>query len=126
VADFMGECNFLSGSVHAPLTEDCCVVTTPLGRLEGRITQGPITPGQSVNCGMRPESLTISTDESDHNRFAARVQRTAFLGETLLVELDANGHNLSALSLQGARSAWQPGKDVMLRIPPDQVMVLKE
>jgi iron(III) transport system ATP-binding protein len=126
VADFIGDSNFLEGTVRAVGPDGRAVVSTPLGVLTGISANGLPGVGQTAVCSIRPEALALD-GPADGNRITATVERVAFLGEILYVHLRADGQvPLLALGLQGGWHRWQPGATVTLTVPPEQVVVLTE
>jgi ABC-type Fe3+/spermidine/putrescine transport system ATPase subunit len=127
VADFVGDCNFVEGSVVEAGANGSCVVQTPLGRLRGTATATTPAGGSAVTLGLRPEALRIASAPADGNSFPATVERVAFQGEVLNVHLTAAGSvSLIALALQSAGTAWQPGQSVLVHVPLEQTMVLND
>jgi iron(III) transport system ATP-binding protein len=125
VADFMGDSNFIPGTVREMREQGRCLVETPLGMLNGVAPDHDIDPGRAVTCSIRPEALSPAGSFVG-NVFHAVVERTAFLGEVLHVELKAGALALQAVSLHNGLFDWKPGAQVRLAVPAEQVVVLSE
>jgi iron(III) transport system ATP-binding protein len=126
VAGFLGDCNFVSGTVRKRDGETC-TVDTPLGTLVGHCGADVAKRGASVTCAFRPQDLAIATDGSDGNRFTAEVEQTAFLGELVHVRL-RGGAGKTPLLLAGlphAAGRLQAGDSITLSVPKEQVVVLE-
>ncbi len=119
VASFLGDSNFIPGTVREA-ENGRCVVETAVGPLTG-LALTSLERGAGVTCAIRPEAIRPN---GPSNRFAATVERVAFLGEVLTVHLRAAGLPLVALGLQSAAENWQPGAPVTLGVPEGQVVVL--
>ncbi|MDB5325107.1 MAG: putative transporter ATP-binding protein [Phycisphaerales bacterium] len=80
VANFMGETNFLPGTV-TERDGDKTVVKTAIGPIvSGQVNNGA-TVGDSVNVSIRPEALKVGTGGPALNRFDATIHDTIYLGE---------------------------------------------
>jgi iron(III) transport system ATP-binding protein len=97
VAEFVGRCNFLTGSVVSRAGERT-IVETDVGILE--IPAGPWVAGERVTIAVRPESIVVNPDPStDHaNTFSMRVHSRAFLGDHYEYELTFGSVSLMASS----------------------------
>jgi iron(III) transport system ATP-binding protein len=119
VAGFLGETNFLSGTVRATDAERCTVETS-LGVLTGT---GDSPAGSTVVCSIRPQAL-VPAPEVSPNRITARVDRVAFLGELSHVQLTAGPVPLQMYGLPHVTAHFTPGATVTLTVAPEQVVVL--
>jgi iron(III) transport system ATP-binding protein len=125
VAGFLGDSNFLPGTVRRRSGADC-VVDTAAATL---VAAGAGCPaeGSSVVCSIRPQALAVDATGTAPNRITAVVERLAFLGEFLHVELTAVGNTrLEMISLPHTAGGIRPGQTVTLTVPPEQVVVLSE
>jgi iron(III) transport system ATP-binding protein len=92
VASFMGETNFIDGTVVQSSTEQT-TVDTPLGQLVSR--RGSFAPNAKVTVSIRPEVIHLGASPSDaRNQFDGMVHDTIYLGEFAqhLVSIGSNGH----------------------------------
>ncbi len=121
VAGFLGDSNFIPGTVREVDATGRCRVETPVGLLTGVPANSAPVIGSAVTCAIRPETLR---PHGEVNPIAATVERVSFLGELLTVHLQAKGLPLLALGLHGA-AEWKPGALVTLHVPQEQVVVLE-
>lgn len=77
VAEFIGETNFIPGTLKS-LNGDDCEVETPVGVLRGALPSGKVEIGQSVWCSIRPESWRVNGE--GENQLAAQLQNVMYLG----------------------------------------------
>jgi len=128
VADFLGDCNFLRGTIQSVTPDSRGTVETPLGLVQGVFADGPGTVGRNATCAFRPEAVLLTDTAGQTNSFRAAVAATTFLGETVAWRLRAGPVELHRLSLLGgdATGPAGPGAEVCLRIPPESVTILTE
>jgi iron(III) transport system ATP-binding protein len=124
VADFLGDANFLDGTVRAVNPDHHVVVDTPVGPLVGVFPHGEAMVGHKVVCSIRPESLAV--DGTGENRILATVERTAFLGDVLTLHLRAGPTPLVALGLHRVPQTINAGSEVILGVAAQGVVVLPE
>jgi iron(III) transport system ATP-binding protein len=111
VADFLGETNFVAGTVaEAPPAgsapaERIVRVQTAFGPLTAVDPFGHAAPGVGVRISLRPEAIRLGDPSADGaNRFAGRRLRSLYLGEAVEYEIEpagAPGTVLRALALNG-------------------------
>jgi iron(III) transport system ATP-binding protein len=129
VAEFLGETNFIPGTVAT--AGERPRISTAAGQLVGRAT-APLPLGAPVVCSIRPEAIRLAgADRADTNRVAGTIADTAYLGEMaqLFIHLrpaagtpptPALGVRMSLLHPVGpARSG-----DVLLEVDADDVVCL--
>jgi iron(III) transport system ATP-binding protein len=81
VANFMGETNFVSGTVR-DVRGERVTLDTAMGPVEGTLPAGGVTQGQPVTASLRPEAIRLGTPPNGTpNRFDAAVHDTIYLGE---------------------------------------------
>jgi len=126
VARFLGPANLIQGQVESTDARGDVVVRTPLGRLIGRASAGPIESGTSVTVAIRPESIGLGpTVPPGSNRFAATLERQTFLGDVRQVDLRGPGDwPVSALALQSQSGGLREGQGVTASVAPEMVVVL--
>lgn len=130
VADFVGRANILPGTVRAR-TDDCADIALPGGLTVRVAAPFPVTPGQSVEVAIRPESLRLSlsppTDPAT-TAFAAGITHQTFLGEhiecllhhPMLGQIQVNLPRQAERSLPGAgvgstvHVLWDHGSGLIL------------
>jgi iron(III) transport system ATP-binding protein len=127
IAGFLGECNFVTGTVHSQKGDNCSV-ETPLGTLVGQSPAGGIKKDTAVTCAFRPQDLTVAEGGGNENRFSAEVEQASFLGELVHVRVRA-GDSKTPLLLSGLPHAvgrLKAGDAITLSVPKEQVVVLKD
>ncbi len=82
IANFMGETNFLAGTVQS-LNSHTATLQTAIGRIaSASLPQSALAVGQSITLSIRPEVLHLGTPPADAaNTFPAGVHDTVYLGE---------------------------------------------
>jgi spermidine/putrescine transport system ATP-binding protein len=120
VADFIGQCNLLPGSVKAISGEHMSVALEGIGEVKAINPDGD-APGQSGVLALRPEKVAIGRElsaEADSNRFSGHVIDFLYLGDVTvyIVEL-AGGRRLEALlpnSAAGRTKFFESGDSVQV------------
>jgi iron(III) transport system ATP-binding protein len=150
VADFIGESNFLTGTVEST-TPQKTIVQTPVGPLESSIAGPAFRTSQNVIVAFRPESVIVSNAGvppavgpsnagvpptgnavvspavvGQTNQLPGKLLRTTYLGEMAehLVQL-ANGQTIKAFEMN-PNDAAAPAENCVVTIPPENVMVVAE
>jgi len=127
VADFLGEVNFIDGTVAA--AGDPVRVDTPAGPLPARAV-GKSAAGDQVTCCVRPERIRMAAEGAagsadGESALSATVESVTFLGEIRQVYCRlADGTGCKVTTLSGAAGPCAPGDRVALRIRPDDVALL--
>jgi iron(III) transport system ATP-binding protein len=124
VAGFLGESNFIPGTVRST-GADGCQIDTSVGPLLGTPANGLPPPGSSVVCSIRPQSLAFSSSEGGANRISARIDQVAFLGDLLQVRVTA-GEVPLLVSMLPNTGEPRAGEIVVWIVPPSQVIVLQD
>lgn len=94
VAEFMGETNFIEGTVGRPCSrEGLHDVETPAGIIRGRPCSDDFAPvqGQQVLLSIRPEALTFGLVGDTPNRFFGHVAESTYLGSTVQYTMECTG-----------------------------------
>lgn len=140
VADFIGETNFLSGTVKAIDKERVNVeLTSPKQQITG-IGIGKLNVGQAVAVSIRPEKVhLIDDDGSDaidlnrgENQLKGRVTTTAYIGSDTRVILELGSGIRMKVWEQNAISTLDPeayysvGDAVRIIIPYENTLILPE
>src|SRR5262249_46717881 len=124
VASFLGDSNFLPGSVRE-VTEAGCVVETAIGSLVAAVNSAGPSIGTKVTCSIRPPALVLAGDGP--NRLSATVEQMTFHGELLQVSLKAaKDIVLRWVFLPASAAALRTGETITLTVPPAQVVVLPD
>lgn len=124
VADFIGESNFVAGTVEQ--VDDVLIhIATPVGKLAARRNERSWTTGTKVLAAFRPEAVTVSeTPAPGGNTLAARRVAMTYLGEVAehIVELP-NQQRVKVFELNplpGLRRSEQ----CVVNVPAEHVMVV--
>jgi iron(III) transport system ATP-binding protein len=127
VADFIGETNFLPGTLSA-LEGGRARVATALGELAGVLGNPgrPPAVGAPVTVSVRPECWTISPARPEGNAVAGRIGKSVYLGENAQYDFVAGGVTLKVLELN-PRFVDDPGaREVFAGARPEDVVVLPD
>ena len=127
VADFIGESNFIAGTVTA-LPDGMIRLVTAVGDLLARANGRAWQTGDRVLAAIRPEALQIApgTGGPAENTLAARRIATTYLGEMAehIVELQS-GQRLKAFEMN-PRSTAALNEACTLSVHADNVMIVQE
>ncbi|NHJ14447.1 MAG: ABC transporter ATP-binding protein [Candidatus Thorarchaeota archaeon] len=125
VADFIGQCTFLDGTVEN--IGELIDVRLPDGQLiSGKTTIDgyPFQKGEAVKCAFRPEDLHLSSASSDDNNVRGTVTRTIYIGNGLEVYFEVGG--ISAQALLDPDIEIAPNDQIEFFAPRREVMILPE
>jgi len=140
VADFIGETNFLTGTVKSVAQDR---VTVHLPALTAEIVgvgHGDLSIGQAVAVAIRPEKVRLADDVGEGtpeargaaNSLRGKVVTTAYIGSDTRVILDLGGGVRISAWEQNAMSTLDPdayygsGDAVRITIPIENALVLPE
>ncbi len=134
VADFIGEANFIEGTVSS-VEPGYATLTSPDGlRLRGQ-TVSDMQVGQQGVFTIRPEKAFLSVREPGPQAaavFPVRVERVAYIGSDTRIELRVGDNREFSVWEQNNRSTldreeyWQTGESGFLWWTPDNALVLGE
>jgi spermidine/putrescine transport system ATP-binding protein len=133
VADFIGETNFLHGSVVSRTGDLATVAIADLGvEIVGLATEG-LQKGAKAVVSARPEKINISkTSGSAQNTFRARVVKTAYIGSDTRIILETSSNVRLSIWEQNKVSSldldayYQDGQEIWLTFPQENTLVLPE
>ncbi len=121
VADFIGEMNFIEGTVERAGGGEV-VIATPGGTLTAR--GSGFQPGQAVTCGIRPEALTPVRGGGPSNLIAATVQQATYLGEIEQYTLTlADDRPLRSFEIN-PDTLRRRGEKLTLTVRPEDIILL--
>jgi iron(III) transport system ATP-binding protein len=124
VAGFLGDSNFIPGTVQEQ-NGVTCTVQTALGPLVAQSANSKVPKASRVICSIRPHALELNAPGV--NQIAGKVHRVTYLGELLHVRvLGAGNTPLEIRSLPHAFGRVQPGDVVLLAVPPDELVILQD
>lgn len=119
VAKFLGDMNFLTGSIDAGTSLEA-EVTTPIGKLT--LFRRPKTPAEgAVVVGFRPEDAAFAHGPGD-NVYPAQVTARHYLGDAFLYEV-----RCGPFAFQLRRPNWDrvdPGRAVFIHLPANSCVAL--
>ncbi len=114
-AEFMGETNFIEGSVGRDETsrEGLYDVETPYGKLRARPNQPEFkpVPGQPVLLSIRPEALTFREVADSPNRLVGSIVNATYLGAMMQYELRGEDGSQLRLIEMNPEAVYPPGED---------------
>jgi iron(III) transport system ATP-binding protein len=127
VADFIGETDFISGTVLS-VGSGRAQVETVIGRFEGVLgnTQTAPAPGAKVTLSVRPECWVLSREMPARNFVRGRIGEAVYLGEIAQYDLIAGEHDLKILELNPRFLEQAPRGEVFASAEPEDVIVLAE
>lgn len=140
VADFIGETNFLFGSVKAIDDDRVDVELVEPKQLITGIGIGELSVGQAVAVSVRPEKVHLEDDEgsdgtdikSADNQLKGRVTTTAYIGSDtrVIVELGSGVRmkvwEKNAVSTLDPEAYYSAGDPVRIIIPYENTLVIPE
>jgi spermidine/putrescine ABC transporter ATP-binding subunit len=140
VADFIGETNFLTGTVKVITKDKVSVFLPVLSREIDGIGQGNLSVGQAVAVSIRPEKVRLVDDNGKEvsgvrgteNLLKAKVVTTAYIGSDTRLVLDLGaGVQMRAweqndLSTLDPEAYYHTGDAVRIYIPFENTLVLPE
>lgn len=133
VADFIGESNFLEGSIKS-LSKEEAVVHVPEWNAEliGLPVSDGLVNGEEIVVSIRPEKIHITRKElANPNFFRGKVTNTVYIGTDTHVYLDVCNTKLKVyeqnrISRLDPESFYTIGQEVILFLPPENTLVLKK
>ncbi len=132
VADFIGETNFLYGTVRFVEADKASVYVPVLdSEVIGLATAG-LTVGQKAVISIRPEKIRISDKPIlTKNCFSARVTLIAYIGSDTRVSVDINGQRINIweqnkISSLDTNIYYRENQEVWITLFPENTLVLPE
>ncbi len=127
VADFIGETDFIAGTVVSASVQ-AVVVETEIGRFDGVLGNPAVVPvpGAKVTVSVRPECWVLSHDAPPRNAVKGRIGEAIYLGELAQYELVAGSQKLKILELNPRFLERANRGEVYASVAPEDVVVLVE
>jgi iron(III) transport system ATP-binding protein len=128
-AEFMGETNFIEGSVGRETSrEGLYDVETPFGQLRARPNQANFKPvqGQPVLLSLRPEALTFGEVADSPNRLVGKIISSTYLGAMMQYELKGQDGSQLRLIEMNPTAIYPPSDDdVEVMIATQDVVMVR-
>jgi iron(III) transport system ATP-binding protein len=121
VAEFIGEANFLPGTVQAR-NGQTGTIRTELGTFRAALSDGAPHAGEPAELMVRPEALRFGPEQA--NALSARVAGSIYLGEVEQFLLRTGEVELVALKDNPEAAGPEPGRQVELSFAPDDAVLL--
>ncbi|MCA9286091.1 MAG: ABC transporter ATP-binding protein [Phycisphaerales bacterium] len=123
VADFLGETNFIDGTVVGT-ADGWITVDSPIGRLRGVAATSAPSPNAAVTVSIRPEAIAIdSNPDAGLNAIQGVRRSSVFLGELAQHTVECGGKVLKISELN-PRPFGPPGSEVTLAARPNDTVVI--
>jgi iron(III) transport system ATP-binding protein len=125
VADFIGETNFIEGTVEAA-TDGTALVGTPIGRFEGIVTDEGWRPaaGERVTLSIRPEAWKLVNEAAGNNAVRGRIGDAVYLGEVAQYRFLSGEHSLKIFELNPSMEHLRTGGELSATVAREDVVVL--
>jgi len=129
VAEFMGETNFVEGTIRGDTSRAGLFdIETSIGLLRGRTFDDSFTPvrGQPVMLSIRPEALTFAEVADTPNRFMVSVTETSYLGASVWYDVRCGATSLK-LCQMNPEHVHHPGtENLRLMAAMKDVVILRK
>jgi spermidine/putrescine ABC transporter ATP-binding subunit len=128
VADFIGETNFLKGTVEEADLDGHWEVETNHGRFAGRVADQDWKPkpGDKSILSVRPEALSLADTRPELNSIAGRVVESTYLGEIAQYVLQPEDGEPIRISELNPDKPRPPGeRNVYATADPDDVVLIR-
>ncbi len=126
VAGFIGQTNFITGTIEKDQPKGKLVVACSFGKVECTAPglSDSFSSGDKVLVTIRPEEIISYSDapQEQPNTFTATVLRTIFIGNRTQCELQI-GSERCQTEVEG-RSSLNTGAKISAQLPPDRIRIL--
>jgi iron(III) transport system ATP-binding protein len=125
VADFIGETNFIPGTLLS-CAQGRARVATAAGEFDGVLGDPGAQPaaGAAVTVSARPECWTISAAPEGPNAVRGRIASSTYLGEDAQYEFVAGATALKILEINPRLADRAGGEELYASVRPEDVVVL--
>ena len=130
VADFIGESNFLTGTVKSIDKDKASVYVSSLNAEVLGVLPKDVSMGQEVSISTRPEKIRLSDQKVlNQNCFMGRVLTTIYIGTDTHVVVDVNGTRVkireqNRISTLDPKAYYSQGQEVWITLFPENTLVL--
>jgi iron(III) transport system ATP-binding protein len=127
VADFIGETNFIAGTLVSASPAGARV-STAIGEFEGVLGDpgSPPAAGAAVTLSVRPECWEISTAPRGANAVRGRIGASVYLGENAQYDFVSGGVGLKILELNPRFIDRPEAQEFFASARPEDVVVLRD
>ncbi|MCK5852963.1 ABC transporter ATP-binding protein [bacterium] len=124
VAKFVGDINFLDGTVES-ISDNKIHINTKAGKLVCPIDRAVKITNQieKISISIRPESISITNEKKSETIWQGTVVESAYLGEMIIAVCEVNGINLRITMLGSIGLVPKPGEKINLEINSSQVRI---
>ncbi len=132
VADFIGESNFLEGTVQSVDGEQASVLVPVLMTEVTGLNVGKLKLGEKAVVSIRPEKIRISEQAAfKTNSFKGAVKTTTYIGSDTHVYVDVNGITLKVweqnkISSLDPKAYYSQGQNIFINLFPENTLILAE
>jgi spermidine/putrescine transport system ATP-binding protein len=128
VAQFLGSCNLLEGTVQS-LGGSCVSVQTAAGllRVESALS-GQTLLHARLTLAIRPEKVVLNPGDDHSNRLRARVEELVYNGAETQYLLRSGGQTLRAcmMNARPGQAGLRVGDEISAHLPPDGLILLED
>ncbi len=127
VADFIGETNFIAGTLLSA-SQGRARVSTGIGEFEGVLGEPDSPPaiGSAVTLSVRPECWTLSADRPAANAVRGRIGASVYLGENAQYDFMSGGADLKIMELNPRFIDRSDTEEFFASARPEDVVILKD
>ncbi len=127
VADFIGDSNFIAGTVDFVEGGNACVATD-LGKFSGRVPPGasPLSKGDKVFLSIRPECFTLQDHSADCNSIAGTIGEAIYSGSMAEYRFLSASSSLRIAELNPSAAGRGVQTSAFAVVSPRDVLILAE
>jgi iron(III) transport system ATP-binding protein len=127
VADFIGETNFISGTLIS-VSGGGARIATPLGEFDGVLGGAAMqrTAGSKVTVSVRPECWTLTQEPAGANGVRGRIASSLYLGENAQYDFVSGDTTLKILELNPRFVGRTGSEELYASVHPQDVVVLRD
>ena len=126
IADFIGETNFIPGTITS-ISGETAIVETEIGTFEGVVSDPAWTPrpGEAAMLSIRPESWTIDAESRRKNSTRGTIGESVYLGEVAQYQFLTGPTKLKIFEMNPQLSGRPAGRELFASAMPQDVVVLR-
>ncbi len=130
VADFIGESNFLEGTVKSIQGKHAVVTITALKQVLSAVLMADASVGDTILVSVRPEKVRINDGPvTGENCLEGTVVNSTYIGSDTHLYVDVGGQQMkiweqNRVSTLDPRAFYKKGQQLWLILPADNVLVL--